>query len=122
MKKLGETLTAEEVKEAEQRRRQRREERIGPSFPTQRLRNLRQNVGYKPLALEMGMTAEGPYYRDPKRPELLFDSHGRMTRGDEECGKCLDAYVVKLYPPASRASRGAWDYDLVVCSCWSPAE
>ena len=73
----------------------------------------------KPLALERGLIPdkEHPgFYRDPKRPEFLFN--GTITVVNEEemgCWACHDARYVKMAPPATRPSKGAWDSELVPC-------
>ena len=85
----------------------------------QRSAKLSRPKQMKPLALERGLIPdkEHPgFYRDPKRPEFLFN--GTITVVNEEevgCWACYDARYVKMAPPATRPSKGAWDSELVPC-------
>jgi hypothetical protein len=73
----------------------------------------------KPLALERGLIPDekrSGFYRDPKRPEFLFTSNITVVNEEEaECWGCGGSRYVKVAPPATRPSRGAWDSELVPC-------
>lgn len=73
----------------------------------------------KPLALEKGLVPDkehSGFYRDPGRSEFLYD--GTITIVNEEevgCWACRDSRYVKVAPPATRPSKGAWDSELAPC-------
>ena len=115
MEKLGELLDGD--------KRQGQQKELGKALSqsaAKRSAQLSRPRQMKPLALEKGLVPAGkdrPYlYRDPNRPELLFT--GALVPVNEEevgCWKCWDARYVKMAPPATRPSKGAWDSELVPC-------
>ena len=77
----------------------------------------------KPLALEKGLTPDKEHpgcYRDPARPEFLFTGAiGVVDEEEMKCWTCWDVRYVKMAPPPTRPSKGAWDSELVPCgACW----
>lgn len=81
--------------------------------------DVQRNKGYKPLAIDAGMEPDRQFpglYRDKKTPEFLRNSQGAMIE-EPLCSKCNDVGLVKISPPLSRPSQGAWDHELTMCQC-----
>ena len=115
MEKLGDLLGGA----SKQERSQQKELEGLSQSASKRSALLKRPRQMKPLALEKGLTPdkERPYlYRDPAAPEFLFTGAiGVVNEEEMGCWVCWDARYVKLAPPVTRPSKGAWDSELVPC-------
>ena len=116
MEKLGEVLGGASKQERSQ---QKELAEALTSSAAKRSKQLSRPKQMKPLALERGLIPDKEHpgcYRDPNRPEFLFDGNIIIVNEEEvKCWACRDARYVKLAPPVTRPSKGAWDSELVPC-------
>ena len=116
MEKLGEVLDG--GSKAERSQQKELAEALSQSA-SKRSEQLKRPKQMKPLALERGLTPDKEHpgcYRDPARPEFLFNANIIIVNEEEiGCWACHDARYVKMAPPATRPSKGAWDSELVPC-------